>query len=54
MLFNELKIDTMDVLQAAASKWIFTFQFGWGHCIGVDPYYLAYKASRYNLTHKFY
>ena len=48
MLFNELKIDTMDVLQAAASKWNFLpFKPGLvgGHCIGVDPYYLAYKAT---------
>ena len=49
MLFNELKIDTMDVLQAAASKWNFLpFKPGLvgGHCIGVDPYYLAYKAEQ--------
>src|SRR5690606_1136358 len=47
-IFNRLGIDTRDVLDAAASKWNFLkFQPGLvgGHCIGVDPYYLAQKAQ---------
>jgi UDP-N-acetyl-D-galactosamine dehydrogenase len=47
-IFNRLEIDTKDVLEAAASKWNFLrFQPGLvgGHCIGVDPYYLAQKAQ---------
>ncbi len=47
-IFNLLNIDTHDVLQAAATKWNFLhFKPGLvgGHCIGVDPYYLAQKAQ---------
>jgi UDP-N-acetyl-D-galactosamine dehydrogenase len=47
-IFNRMGIDTRDVLDAAASKWNFLrFQPGLvgGHCIGVDPYYLAQKAQ---------
>ena len=47
-IFNLLQIDTREVLQAAATKWNFIpFQPGLvgGHCIGVDPYYLAQKAQ---------
>jgi len=47
-IFNRLGIDTCDVLEAAASKWNFLpFKPGLvgGHCIGVDPYYLAQKAQ---------
>ena len=47
MLFNILDIDTTSVLKAAATKWNFlNFKPGLvgGHCIGVDPYYLAKKA----------
>jgi UDP-N-acetyl-D-galactosamine dehydrogenase len=47
-IFNRLGINTQDVLNAAASKWNFLkFQPGLvgGHCIGVDPYYLAQKAQ---------
>lgn len=47
-IFNRLEIDTRDVLEAAASKWNFLpFRPGLvgGHCIGVDPYYLAQKAQ---------
>ena len=47
MLFNVLNIDTTSVLEAAATKWNFlNFKPGLvgGHCIGVDPYYLANKA----------
>ena len=47
-IFNKLEIDTHDVLEAAGSKWNFLpFKPGLvgGHCIGVDPYYLAQKAQ---------
>ena len=47
-IFNRLSINTQDVLNAAATKWNFLkFQPGLvgGHCIGVDPYYLAQKAQ---------
>ncbi len=47
-IFNAMKIDTHDVLEAAATKWNFlSFKPGLvgGHCIGVDPYYLAQKAQ---------
>jgi UDP-N-acetyl-D-galactosamine dehydrogenase len=46
-IFNLLGIDTQEVLKAAATKWNFLpFQPGLvgGHCIGIDPYYLAHKA----------
>ncbi|MDC1169414.1 nucleotide sugar dehydrogenase, partial [Candidatus Pelagibacter ubique] len=48
IIFNKLKIDTKEVLDAAGSKWNFLpFKPGLvgGHCIGVDPYYLTYKAE---------
>ena len=48
MIFDRLGIDTLDVLAAAGSKWNFLpFRPGLvgGHCIGVDPYYLTYKAE---------
>lgn len=47
-IFNLLDIDTLDVLEAASTKWNFLpFAPGLvgGHCIGVDPYYLAQKAQ---------
>jgi UDP-N-acetyl-D-galactosamine dehydrogenase len=47
-IFNLLKIDTSEVLEAAATKWNFLpFKPGLvgGHCIGVDPFYLAQKAK---------
>ena len=47
-LFNKLDIDTESVLKAAGTKWNFIpFVPGLvgGHCIGVDPYYLAHKAK---------
>ncbi len=49
LIFNKFKIDTGDVLAAASTKWNFLpFRPGLvgGHCIGVDPYYLTYKASK--------
>ena len=48
LIFDRLGIDTLDVLEAAASKWNFLhFRPGMvgGHCIGVDPYYLTHKAE---------
>ena len=48
VLFNRLGIDTSEVLQAAGTKWNFlpfTPGLVGGHCIGVDPYYLTYKAE---------
>lgn len=48
MIFDKMKIDTLDVLEAAGTKWNFLpFKPGLvgGHCIGVDPYYLANKAE---------
>jgi len=48
LIFNKLGIDTNDVLEAAGTKWNFLkYKPGLvgGHCIGVDPYYLAYKAQ---------
>ena len=49
LIFDKLDIDTNDVLDAAATKWNFLrFSPGLvgGHCIGIDPYYLAYRAAR--------
>ncbi len=49
-IFSKMGIDTMDVLEAAGTKWNFLpFRPGLvgGHCIGVDPYYLAQCAQRY-------
>ena len=48
VIFNKLGIDTLEVLEAAGTKWNFLdFRPGLvgGHCIGVDPYYLAHKAK---------
>ena len=48
LIFDKLGIDTHDVLEAAGTKWNFLpFRPGLvgGHCIGVDPYYLTYKAK---------
>ena len=49
MIFERVGIDTQEVLEAAGTKWNFLpFQPGLvgGHCIGVDPYYLTYKAQQ--------
>jgi UDP-N-acetyl-D-galactosamine dehydrogenase len=49
-IFNKMGIDTLDVLEAAGTKWNFLpFRPGLvgGHCIGVDPYYLAQCAQRH-------
>ena len=48
LIFNRLDIDTMEVLEAAGTKWNFLpFRPGLvgGHCIGIDPYYLTHKAQ---------
>ncbi len=48
LIFNKLKINTSEVIEAAATKWNFhRYEPGLvgGHCIGVDPYYLTYKAG---------
>jgi len=48
LIFNRLGIDTLEVLEAAGTKWNFLpFRPGLvgGHCIGVDPYYLTHKAQ---------
>ena len=49
VIFERLNIDTLEVLEAAGSKWNFLpFRPGMvgGHCIGVDPYYLTHKAEQ--------
>jgi UDP-N-acetyl-D-glucosamine/UDP-N-acetyl-D-galactosamine dehydrogenase len=53
LIFNKLDIDTESVLEAAGTKWNFLpFRPGLvgGHCIGVDPYYLTYKAIEVGYT----
>lgn len=48
IIFDKIGIDTNDVIEAASTKWNFlkfTPGLVGGHCIGVDPYYLAYKAE---------
>jgi UDP-N-acetyl-D-galactosamine dehydrogenase len=50
IIFNKMNINTFDVLEAAQTKWNFLpFSPGLvgGHCIGVDPYYLTFKAKEY-------
>ena len=52
IIFNKMGIDTLEVLEAAGSKWNFLpFRPGLvgGHCIGVDPYYLTFKAEELGL-----
>lgn len=49
IIFKRMDIDTLDVLEAAGTKWNFLpFRPGLvgGHCIGIDPYYLTYKAQK--------
>ena len=48
IIFNKMNISTLDVIEAASTKWNFmkmTPGLVGGHCIGVDPYYLTYKAE---------
>ncbi len=55
LVFNKIGVDTSEVLEAAATKWNFlNFSPGLvgGHCIGVDPYYLSYKASEVGVDPK--
>jgi UDP-N-acetyl-D-galactosamine dehydrogenase len=52
IIFDRIGIDTLEVLEAAGSKWNFLpFRPGLvgGHCIGVDPYYLTHKAEMLGL-----
>jgi UDP-N-acetyl-D-galactosamine dehydrogenase len=49
LIFDKMEINTYEVLEAAATKWNFQFfkpGLVGGHCIGVDPYYLTYKAKK--------
>ena len=53
VLFHKLNINTTDVLNVAATKWNFlNFKPGLvgGHCVGVDPYYLKFKAQNVGLN----
>ncbi|MCX6300320.1 MAG: nucleotide sugar dehydrogenase [Bacteroidetes bacterium] len=53
LIFDKMGLDTQDVLDAAATKWNFLpFKPGLvgGHCIGVDPYYLAHKSASLGYT----
>jgi UDP-N-acetyl-D-glucosamine/UDP-N-acetyl-D-galactosamine dehydrogenase len=55
LIFNRLNINTYEVLEAAGTKWNFLKFFPGlvgGHCIGVDPYYLTYKASELGIHSK--
>lgn len=55
ILFNKLNIPTNEVLKAASTKWNFHYYkpgLVGGHCISVDPYYLAYKAKKINYLPK--
>lgn len=50
IIFNKMGIDTLEVLRAAGTKWNFLpFRPGLvgGHCIGIDPYYLTYRAEQF-------
>jgi UDP-N-acetyl-D-galactosamine dehydrogenase len=50
MIFNKMNINTFEVLEAAGTKWNFLNFFPGlvgGHCIGVDPYYVTYKSSKF-------
>ena len=54
-ILSKMNIRTKDVLDAASTKWNFiNFEPGLvgGHCIGVDPYYLAFKADKLGITPK--
>ena len=53
MIFNKMGIDTIEVLNASASKWNFHKYLPGlvgGHCIGVDPYYLKHKADQLGIN----
>lgn len=49
LIFDRMNIDTREVIEAAGTKWNFIKMYpglAGGHCIGVDPYYLAYKSQK--------
>jgi UDP-N-acetyl-D-galactosamine dehydrogenase len=49
VIFNKMGVNTLDVIKAAATKWNFSIFYPGlvgGHCIGVDPYYMSYKAQK--------
>jgi UDP-N-acetyl-D-glucosamine/UDP-N-acetyl-D-galactosamine dehydrogenase len=55
IIFNKMNINTYEVLEAAGTKWNFLKFFPGlvgGHCIGVDPYYLTYKAAELGIGSK--
>lgn len=55
MIFNEMGINTIDVIEAAGTKWNFQKYFPGlvgGHCISVDPYYLLYKSEKLGINPK--
>ena len=55
LIFDKLNLDTIEILEAAGTKWNFLpFRPGLvgGHCIGVDPYYLTYKANQIGYNSK--
>lgn len=55
MIFNKMGINTIDVIEAAGTKWNFQKYFPGlvgGHCISVDPYYLLYKSEKLGLNPK--
>ena len=57
IIFNKLDIDTEEVIKTAKTKWNFLpFSPGLvgGHCIGVDPYYLTYKAKKLDIHLKLF
>ena len=57
IVFKKMNIDTLDVINAAKTKWNFLpFKPGLvgGHCIGVDPYYLTYKSEKLVIIQRLY
>lgn len=55
MIFNRMDINTVDVIEAAGTKWNFQKYYPGlvgGHCISVDPYYLLYKSKKLNFNPK--
>lgn len=55
MIFNNMGINTLDVIEAAGTKWNFQKYYPGlvgGHCIGIDPYYLIFKSKKLNFNPK--
>ena len=55
MIFDNMGINTVDVIEAAGTKWNFQKYYPGlvgGHCIGIDPYYLLYKSKKLNFNPK--